>query len=397
MSEPRSAAVPDRVATAWRRDFATYFRMRLPDVDDFRPPRVPSAPTATGAERLDASPSSRAGRPSLHPAVLPGLGALAIAGFVLTHTEAWHEWPLLALAAATLILGHVALRTHARRVAAEREAVRASEQLVWRTQVADCESRRLRLAAFSQLAAQIAHEVRNPLSSIVLNTELLEDELTPGQNTDVTEARTLVTAIRHEAERLHALTHEYVTFARLPVASPSPHDLNQVLREVAQFVGEEADRAGVALVLDLEAVPAAAVFDARQIRQLVLNLVKNSLDAQPGGGRIVLRSRIDADEVVLEVRDAGPGVPDQHQSLIFEPFFSTKASGTGLGLAVVSRVVRDHGGSIAVDNQGGAVFTVRLPVGGPPPARMSGFCVEPGAERDPQIAETGEPLLGAVR
>lgn len=377
MSDTSSAVVPERVASAWRRDFATYFRMRLPDSDDFRPPRRSQDGLLIDSPRANETGFHPEWEPGL-PVVLPGLGALALAGFVFTHAQAWHEWPLLALTGATILLGHVALRNRARRVMVEREAARASEQMAWRAQVADCESRRLRLAAFSQLAAQIAHEVRNPLSSIVLNTELLEDELTPTQETDVAEARTLVIAIRHEAERLHALTHEYVTFARLPAANPAPHDLNHVLRDVAQFVREEADRAGVDVELDLDPRPVAATFDAQQVRQVVINLVKNGLEAQPGGGRILLRTRLDAEDAVLEVRDAGPGIPEPQQTVVFEPFFSTKASGTGLGLAVVSRVVREHGGTIGVVNDGGAVFTVRLPVDGPPPATTSGWCPEPG-------------------
>lgn len=377
MGESRSATVPESVASAWRRDFATYFRLRLPDVDDFLPPRE-----RPGVVRPGALPPTEAhpGLPSRAAAhlALPLLGACALAGFMVTHAQAWHEWPLLLLATAALVLGHLALRNHARRVAAERDAQRTAEQLTWRAQVADCESRRLRLAAFSQLAAQIAHEVRNPLSSIVLNTELLEDELTPAGAIDVAEARTLVTAIRHEAERLHALTHEYVTFARLPAANFSTSDLNAILRDVAQFVREEADRGGVHIALDLDPALVPAVLDPQQVRQVVLNLVKNSLDAQPGGGQIVLRTQSEASDVVLEVRDSGPGIPTPQRGLIFEPFFSTKASGTGLGLAVVSRVVREHGGRISVANDGGAVFTLHLPRSGPPPAETSGFCVEFG-------------------
>nr|MCU0255497.1 ATP-binding protein [Vicinamibacterales bacterium] len=155
----------------------------------------------------------------------------------------------------------------------------------------------------------------------------------------------LARAVSAEAERLTELTNEYLTFARLPRPASTPQSLAPLLEEVACFSRSEAERAGVVLRLDVDEA-AAAVVDAKLVRQVLLNLVRNAVDAMPDGGCLTLRSSREGDRVALDVIDTGPGVPAGLQERIFEPFFSTKTHGTGLGLAVARRVAREHGGDL---------------------------------------------------
>lgn len=301
-----------------------------------------------------------------------GLAAIA-AATLLAVVLAPAQWrlglqvlPAVALALVALVAAHLLLLARRRSRAAEHSAARAEVELALRARVADSEARHMRLAAFSELAAQIAHEVRNPLSAIVLNAELLEDELHACIHASP-EVKRLARAVSAEAERLTELTNEYLTFARMPRPSSRPQRLSPLLEEVARFSRSEAERSGVQLALELD--PAAeAVVDERLIRQVLLNLLRNAIDAMPGGGRLTLRTSVDDGRVLVDVSDTGPGIaPALHES-VFEPFFSTKPHGTGLGLAVARKVARDHGGDLRiVPGPGGAWFRFDLPAAVSPP------------------------------
>ncbi|MBA3451827.1 MAG: HAMP domain-containing protein [Deltaproteobacteria bacterium] len=220
-----------------------------------------------------------------------------------------------------------------------------------------------RLAAVGKMAAMITHEVRNPLSSIGLNTELIEEELLEVPNAE--EARGLCRSIHREVDRLTAITEEYLAFARLPKPKVAHEPVNPMVAALASFVREDLAGKKVALSTELSSDDPIGLIDAGQIRQCLINLVRNASEAvaAKGGGRVTLRTRRDGDRVAIEVEDDGVGIPADVLPRLFDPFFSTKDSGSGLGLALTQQIVRDHGGDLDVSSVvgRGTTFTVRVP------------------------------------
>jgi len=220
-----------------------------------------------------------------------------------------------------------------------------------------------RLAAVGKMAVMITHEVRNPLSSIGLNTELLEDEL--GEST---EARDLCRAIHHEVDRLTAITEEYLAFGRLPKPKLAAEPINPMVGALASFVREDLAVRDVELVTELTSGDPIAQIDAGQIRQCLINLIRNASDAVVAnkGGKVVLRTKTAGKRIEISVIDDGIGIPPDVLPRLFDPFFSTKEGGSGLGLALTQQIVRDHGGDLAVQSTvgSGTTFTLSVPISG---------------------------------
>jgi len=217
-----------------------------------------------------------------------------------------------------------------------------------------------RLATIGQMAAKVSHEVRNPLGSISLNAELLEDELCALPEARRPEAATLLAAIRSQVDVLGAVTEEYLRFARLPMPKLETTPLRPLLEELGEFVRGELQRRGVHLSLQVsERLPSLSL-DPGQIRQALLNLIRNAAEAMPEGGRIDIQARAHASMVEIEVSDTGTGVPEDIRDKIFDPFFTTKEGGTGLGLAIARQIAVDHGGSLRCETGPGIGTTFRL-------------------------------------
>src|SRR3954467_2019007 len=235
----------------------------------------------------------------------------------------------------------------AQRLAARERELRAQGEALLRSE---------RLAAIGRIAAQITHEIRNPLSSISLNAEEL-GERAPG-------ARELCDAIVREVDRLAAITEEYLRFARLPKPSMQRADVNEVVRDLLDFVRPELAAAGVSVDLRLSPELPRVLADVAQLRQLLLNLVRNAREAMPGGGSLEVSTRGGEGAVDIEVRDGGPGIEPARLQRIFDPFFTTKERGTGLGLAMAQEIAQEHGGQLTCESVvgRGTAFTLRLPV-----------------------------------
>ncbi|MCK6551147.1 ATP-binding protein [Myxococcota bacterium] len=241
------------------------------------------------------------------------------------------------------------------------DAIRTKEALI----------RSERLAAIGRMSAHVTHEIRNPLSSIGLNAELLADLVkqvrhagqTQGATAD--EAFTLSSAIIREVDRLTAITDEYLRFARLPRPELEAEDVGALLSSIAAFVRRDLEAARVTLELRVTDGLPLVPLDADQIRQALLNLVRNAKDSMPQGGAVVLGAELAGDTLVLSVRDTGFGIPAESLERIFDPFFSTKLTGTGLGLALTQQIVTEHGGHLRVTSQvgQGSEFQIVLPVG----------------------------------
>ncbi len=234
-----------------------------------------------------------------------------------------------------------------------------------------------RLATVGRMAAQIAHEVRNPLSSIGLNAELLGDEV-EGRGD---EPRRLVASIISEVDRLTEITETYLRFARLPRPKLEREDLAVVVASVVDLARGELAQSRITLAVDVAPGLPEVAADEAQLRQALINLVRNAREAmadvargQGGGqaprsegdgpiGRLSIVVRAAAGRVMVSVGDSGPGIGADDLAKIFDPFFSTKKQGTGLGLALVQQIVIDHGGQIEVDSAPGAgtTFTMTFP------------------------------------
>jgi two-component system NtrC family sensor kinase len=226
-----------------------------------------------------------------------------------------------------------------------------------------------RLATVGRMAAQITHEIRNPLASLGLYVELLGDELEPGDE----EARRLVVSIGNEIDRLSEITETYLRFVRLPRPKLEREDLGAIATAVMEFARAELSKSGIALELAVAAGLPEVAADENQIRQALLNLVRNAREAMPSGG--TLRVEVAAGssgQVRISISDTGPGIASEHLGKIFDPFFSTKDQGTGLGLALVQQILAEHGGRVEVSTppRGGTTFALSLPAIGAGGARL---------------------------
>ncbi len=223
-----------------------------------------------------------------------------------------------------------------------------------------------RMATVGRLSLRIAHEVRNPISAIELNAEMLEDIVRERSDADLDmkEAASLVSAIRDQVTTLDALTEEYLAFARFPRPHFEEESINHLVQELADFVRPVATRQGLTLRVDVDANAPMMEIDRGLLRQAVLNLVKNGLETLSSGGELTISSRFDGEAVEIAVADTGGGIAPDVEPRLFEQFFTTKPQGTGLGLSITRQIAEEHGGEVRWQNRAplGATFTIRLPI-----------------------------------
>jgi len=216
-----------------------------------------------------------------------------------------------------------------------------------------------RLAAIGRMAAHVTHEVRNPLSSIGLNVELLEEEIEDRG----AEPKALLRSIQREIDRLTEVTEEYLRLARLPMPRLEPEPLGELVDEVGRFVSRELEASGVTLSVDVAGDLPLVAADEPQIRQALLNLLRNAKDAMPEGGEVKIDARPLDGGLAIRVRDHGEGIAEEARRHIFDLFYSTKERGTGLGLPLTQQIVAAHGGRIVCEDAdgGGTLFTMWFP------------------------------------
>src|SRR4051812_12466193 len=215
------------------------------------------------------------------------------------------------------------------------------------------------LAEVGQIAAGMAHELRNPLTAIKMlvqtNREEAEARGLPAEDLNV---------IEQEILRMEGRLNVFIDFARPPKPERRRVDLKAVVGETLALVGGRARKQRVTLVFRPPETPVEVEADGEQIRQLLVNLALNALDVMPRGGTLEIELRPPNDHhAELAVLDTGPGISKGHLLRLYEPFFTSKETGLGLGLVVSQRIARDHGGSLRAANrpQGGACFVLRLP------------------------------------
>lgn len=275
--------------------------------------------------------------------------------------------PVLALVLG-LALGALGMGVSAR-VRAERTLAR----------VRDAEARARsaeRMAELGAMTGGLAHEIKNPLSSIGLNAQLLAEGVREAALPDAERSRLVrrVESLGRETERLRGILEDFLEYAGELRLAIEPTDLSVLTSELVDFFAPQAERAGVRLRAD---VPAPGVLvlpaDAGLLKQSMLNLVLNATQAMGGedrgqaarGRELLLRVRTDGDAASIEVVDTGKGMDEATLEKIFHPYFTTRAGGSGLGLPTTRRVIEAHGGSVGVDSEvgQGTRFVLRLPLG----------------------------------
>lgn len=214
-----------------------------------------------------------------------------------------------------------------------------------------------RLASVGELAAALAHEIRNPLGSLFASARMLAADSPQAAGYD---RGALVRVIAEETRRLEAVLSDFLAFARPRPPRRRPQVLNDLVAEVVESLRLDSAAGDKAIWSELDpAMPPAAV-DRDQIKQVVWNVVRNALDASPRGAAVRVATRSTDGYVVLEVTDVGAGIPASQRARLFEPFQTTKPGGSGLGLAIAHRIVTAHAGTIDVASEPGAGTTVRI-------------------------------------
>lgn len=215
-----------------------------------------------------------------------------------------------------------------------------------------------RLSALGELSAGLAHEIRNPLGALDGAVQILQRPELPSETREE-----FAEMASKEVARLKSLLTQFLDFARPQPPQRISTEPAILLNSIARLAAETAKLAHVDICVQAPDIEPMAV-DSEQIRQVLLNLVLNAVQAMPEGGRITLRSHQDDGFTILEVIDQGPGISPENVERIFDPFFTTRPAGTGLGLSIAHQIVHGHGGEIFVRNNpgGGAIFAVTLPL-----------------------------------
>lgn len=220
------------------------------------------------------------------------------------------------------------------------------------------------LASLTTLAAGVAHEIKNPLGSIGIHAQLLEKMLAEIDSDDVTTMKSYLDVIGEEIERLNRIVVDFLFAVRPMDTHLESNDLNQLAEDLLGFVQYELDQAGIEVVRDFDPDLPKLNLDPRYFKQALLNLVKNAINAMPHGGMLRISTQVRGDEALLRVSDNGEGMSEAVLDKIFEPYFTTRDFGSGIGLTLVYKVIKEHMGDIVVISKEGrgSTFTVTLPV-----------------------------------
>ena len=213
------------------------------------------------------------------------------------------------------------------------------------------------------LAGGLAHEIKNPLSTIRLNMELLAEDFADAQTPRERRALQKIAVVERECQRLQGLLDDFLKFARLRQLDLQPSDLNEEVRRVLEFFAPKAAGSGIDITCFFDPDLPLVQLDREAFNAVLLNLVLNAEQAMPSGGRLAVRTRPLPGAVALDLIDTGCGMDEETQSKIFEAFYSTKPGGSGLGLPTARKIVEAHGGRIDVQSQvgQGTWFMIILP------------------------------------
>ena len=227
------------------------------------------------------------------------------------------------------------------------------EDLTERVNLRQQMARMDRLASLGRMSAGIAHEVRNPLTGVSLLLDELHDRLL-GKEQD----QQLIRQALGEIERLESLVNEMLHFAALPTPKLTNGQIKSVVEDVLHLTRKQCQRQKVELVEKVAGNLPEIMLDGDRLKQVLLNLLNNALDAMPDGGILTVEVKLNNNKILIRISDTGVGISAEHLPLIFEPFFTSKGHGTGLGLAISYNIISDHGGEIEIESKLGEGTTV---------------------------------------
>jgi two-component system sensor histidine kinase HydH len=216
-----------------------------------------------------------------------------------------------------------------------------------------------RLSALGELSAGMAHEIRNPLGSIKGAVEILKDDYSPDES-----KYEFIQILLKETDRLNHIVQEFLSFARPKPPEFQQTDVNEAVESVLILTAQEARKSKVTVVKKLDPSVGKRSIDAGLLRQALLNLILNAIQAMPQGGTLTVETVLRETVVEMKIADTGIGISEENRKKLFSPFFTTKKNGTGLGLAITYRIIENHKGDISIISEPGqgTTFTVRIPV-----------------------------------
>lgn len=221
------------------------------------------------------------------------------------------------------------------------------------------------LAALTTLSAGVAHEIKNPLASIDIHIQLLSKEVAKLDEESAKNMRNLIMIVKEEIERLNSIVQDFLFAVRPMNLNLSLENVNDIVKELLRFLQYELMEADIEAVLELDENIPQVLVDPKYLKQALLNIIKNAIEAIHDGGEIRIKTEQNTDgDVVIHIIDNGEGIPENIIGKIYEPYFTTRKFGTGLGLVIVYKIIKELGGDIQVKSKlgEGTRFSVTLPV-----------------------------------
>jgi signal transduction histidine kinase len=214
----------------------------------------------------------------------------------------------------------------------------------------------------AELAGGLAHEIKNPLNSIAIQIHLMQKLSERAETRLKNDMQDIIRVLKEEVDRLNNLSREYLQISKSPALELQKSSLHAVLNTVFDLVQPLMSLSHIDLKTDVDTELPDVLIDSDKLKQVFINIINNAVEAMPAGGTLAVSMQQTAASVLLSFTDTGPGIPQENKDKIFQPFFSTKSIGTGLGLTVAKNIMEAHGGAIWFERQEhGSTFFVQLP------------------------------------
>ncbi len=210
----------------------------------------------------------------------------------------------------------------------------------------------------------LAHEIKNPLNTMKLNLQLLQEDWKHPEPPDKAKALKRLEILERAVDRQEVILNNFMDLARLPQPKFHPSNLCLLLNEILDFIEPEAQKLNISVIRDFHDDLPEIELDNGQIKQALLNVIKNANESMPNGGQLIVKTRKTNGSISIDITDTGEGISPDRIDKLFDLFYSTKKDGTGLGLSITKRIINMHGGDISVDSQEGkgSTFSINLPI-----------------------------------